>query len=773
MKNFQLLLSIIISFIFIQSSFVDAKTIKRNEYLKYAREAAEDYWKNYDEDIKKWVDRIDLKYVFGYMPTGNPLSFADVSANLYKITGEQKYAQWARKVLVEYGNLRNYYPADFWKNKPGFEKGVPPLPDFFNAPQYIKAYKILKNTKFLSPADKAIITENIAISCDHQVRSQEWGAMNRGILRAEVFYLAAITIPEHPHAKTWAMVAQSIIDDCWRSWEIEDATHYNAIHYYSLVSLSDYLADKDLWKEAVTRYAMQFFTRLMAPWGMLPDYGDSYLYGNWNRWIAIFEYAATKYQDPEIKYAANRISQNLWNFQAQPKSMWLATIAMDCYHWADDKIVPKAPAGTSELVLDDAVGKKIIFRTGYEPNDTYLLVNYKDEGIAGFMSRDYLRRSIAIEEEKVTHGHADENDISLFMADGCVLLHDGGYRDFMPSGPFGAYRADYFHNRVVVRKDKIFKGQKKGQYRYATTDSVAVPGQNVYDFVRNSGAYRPVQTELIDFLATENFDYSRSRVTDQRMGYQHDRIVNWVKPLNVFVVFDVVKFLVDDFYTSVNFWHTRKILAQGENFFDTQYDSLQKNTSPTHKSLLIYFPEGDQNGRMIGHDPEKRYWQNEIAIHQTLSRWHDVGDVATFTTILIPHETGSDLDQLMQKIELIDVDRYPQATGVKIHDGGKEYYVCSKLDRMIDIHYQDRRPQYDYEHGKVQYGEFETDAQQLFAVLEKDMLKFTSVYCVKLTYKNQILFEQKPVDFGLQYTDGVDRPGIGKLRYWQDEIKIK
>ena len=773
MKLFKILFLICLYVCFASSSFGQINRVKRSEYLRYAKEAAEDYWNTYDEDLKAWVDRIDLKYVFGYTPPGNPISLAYVNAWLNKITGEKKYAERARKCLVEIGDFRKYYPEDFWKNVPGYESGVPALTSFFTMPMYIKAFELLKATKFLSEADEKIIVENIAESCDHQIRYQEWGAMNRGILRAESFYLAAITIPEHPHAKTWKMLAQSIIDDCWGAWEIEDATHYNAIYLYSLVSLVEYLDERDFWNEAVTRYTMQFYTRQLAPYGMIPDYGDAYLNGNWHRFIAVFEKAATMYHDPEIKYVANRIHQQWWEMDAARKSMWLAVIAMDCYRWANDEIIPKEPPGKSELILDDVIGKKIVFRTGYQPNDTYLMVNYKDEGIAGFMSREYLRKSIATEEEKMTHGHSDENDIPLLMVDGCVLLHDGGYRDYMPSGIYGAYRADYFHNRVIVRKDKLFKGQKKGEHRYSTRDQEAVPGQNVYDFVRNSGAYRQVRTELIDFLATENFDYSRSRLIDDKRHFQHDRIVNWVKPLNIFVIFDVVKFLEDDFYTSVNFWHTRKILTQGENYFDTQYDSLGSTAFPLHKALLIYFPEGTGEGRMIGTDPEKRYWHDEIAIHQTLSGWHYAGDIATFTTVLIPHDTTADVSILMKKIEMVYADAYPKAVGLKITDSGKMYYVCSKLDRMMDLHYKDTRPQYDYEHGKVTYDDFETDAQQFFAIVNGNTIDYTSIYAVKLLYKGKALFEQLPVPFGLQFDGAPERHGIGKVRYWKDKLRLK
>ena len=752
--------------------FSQIHQIKRDDYLKYATEAAENYWNTYNEDVKKWVDRIDLKYVFGYNPPANFIYQAYVNAHLFKITGETKYTQRARKCLVEIGDFRKHYPKDFWRDKPGYESGVPAVGNFFTTPMYIKAFRMLKDTKHLSQKDKDIITENIAESCDHNTRYMEWGAMNRGVLRAEVFHLAAITIPDHPHAKTWKMISESITKDCWGTWEIEDASHYNGIHLYSLFSLVDFMDEDSFFNHAVTRYTIQFYAHLFAPYGMVPDFGDAHFNSSWRRYVAIFEKAATMYNDPELKYAANRIVNNLWDMDAERKSMWSAVIATDCYRWANDDIVPKEPPGKSELVLDDVVGKKIVFRSGYKPKDTYMLVNYKDEGIAGFMSRDYLRKTIPVEEEKMTHGHSDENDISLLMVDGSILLHDGGYRDYMPSGVFGAYRADYFHNRVVVRKDKIFKGQKKGQNRYATRDQGAVAGQNVYDFVRNSGAYREVRTELIDFLTTENFDYSRSRIIDDKRHFQYDRIVNWIKPLNIFVVFDVVKFLEDDYYTSVNFWHTRKIISHGKNYFDTQYDSLRNLSFPTNQSLLLYFPEGEKDGRMIGFDKEDRYYQTEFAIHQTISGWHYAGDVATFTTVLIPHKSGSDINGLMNKIELVQTGSYPKATGIKIVDNGKTYYICSKLDRMLDIHYKDTRPQYDYAHGRVQYDDFETDAQQLFAIVDSNAIEYTSVFSVKLLYKGKVLFEQLPIPFGLQFDGGPDRNGNGKVRYWQDRVVL-
>ncbi|MBN1542312.1 hypothetical protein JW992_09220 [candidate division KSB1 bacterium] len=764
----------VLGLVLLSSLYAQAEPVSRNDYLTYATQAAKAYWQTYDESIKAWADRIDVKWVFGYNPPGDPLSFCYVSANLYRITGEEKYALWAKKVLVEYGSFRDYYPSDFWSHKIGYEQGLPALSNFFTAPQYLKAFHILKGTKYLSKKEIETIIDNIAGSMNSQVRFQEWGAMNRAILRAENFIIAASVLPDHPDAKTWRAIGESILDDCWGAWQIEDAAHYNPIYLYSLISLVDFLGRDDYWNLAVTRYIMQFYTRLLAPHGMIPDFGDADLYGNWHRWPPILEHAASAYGDAEIKYAVNRIVSTHWDLEAEKKSMWLATIAMDCYRWASDEIQPQEPPQHSEKVLDDMVGKKIVFRDGYEPQDTYLLLNYKDEGQAGFLSRDYLRKTICVEEEKMTHGHSDENDITLFMTDGCVLLHDGGYRDYMPSGPFGAYRADYFHNRVVMRKDKLFKGQEAGLFRYSSPDSSAVKGQNVLDFIRNSGAYRETVTELIDFLRSDDFDYSRTRATYVDLKTQHDRIVTWVKPLNIFVVFDAVQFLQPDYYTTVNIWHTRQVLQQGDSYFLTHYDSLGRHALPTHKALLIVFPQGDDGGRMIGTDPEKRYYQDEIAIHQSLSRWHYAGEQAIFTTVLVPTDAqGSDIRSMVESIKMVDVDRKLGAVGVKIKSDGKTYYVCSKLDRDMDLHHLDRRPQYDYEHGKVRYDDFETDGHQFHAIIDGKKLDYQSIYTVKIAYKDRVLFEQPPADYGLQFEDGIDKPGVGKLRYWRDSVLIQ
>ena len=174
-----------------------------------------------------------------------------------------------------------------------------------------------------------------------------------------------------------------------------------------------------------------------------------------------------------------------------------------------------------------------------------------------------------LEPQREHHGHADENSIALLMSGGSVLLHDGGYRPDLPSGQYGAWRADYFHNRVVARKNKRDKTQ------------------NIYEFLRNSGAYRKVRTQKIDFLKFKDVDASRTRLVDDELGYQWDRVITWLRNKEMFVVIDGIKILRPDYYTFTNLWHTRQIRSQSDRLFDTAIDNE--------------LPVVDEGLRRIGH----------------------------------------------------------------------------------------------------------------------------------------------------------------------------
>jgi len=765
-------LSIIL--ILFAANFIQAqdqvKAVSKKEYMAYIEIAAEEAWKNLDESRKRWRENINVNYVFGYNPPSNDSYLAGLFANLYEIKKDKKYLNRIKELLVYYGKYKKAYPADFYKTKNEYANGLPALPNIFSFSKYVQGYECLKRYGKLSKEDQKTIENNIAESADFLVNFQEWGPMNRAMLRAEALTYGAKVLPNHPHQSKWKMLGEAIADDNWGQWEIEDATHYNAIWLYSLMGYASYVReDESLYQTPVMNYNFKYFLSLMSPAGVVPDFGDAYWNSNWNHMIVFFEKGAAVYKDPGMRWAAAKYFRRNLNPIPERKSIFTALILSDVVRWADFSIKAKAPNTQSQEALEDIVGKKVVFRNGWDPNSTYLLQNYRDEGDGGWLFREYLRTTIPVEEEKMHHGHSDENSIVLLMKNNSILLHDGGYRDYMPSGPYGAFRADYFHNRICVRDGKITFGQKQGEYRYATPNLEAVDGQTMLDFFRNSGAYRPVRTQKIDFLTLTHYDMSRTRIIDDNLGYEADRIINYVKELDWFVIFDVVRFKRDNYLTMANMWHTRKILDQGKGWYVTTYDSLRNIDVSGEERLLTYFPYQERLEEGVAN--QNRYWQDEKVIYQMIGRHGYPNDLQVFVTVLIPHSQKQDPQEIMKKIKMLDVESFPEAVGLTITSDNKKFIIGAKLDMQAELFRDWRRPRYDYNSGKTKYGDYETDAYHLFVVEDSQNIHFAITGAVKITHKNRVLHEQFPVEFGLNFDGTPDQKGVGKLRYWEEKVK--
>jgi hypothetical protein len=503
--------------------------------------------------------------------------------------------------------------------------------------------------------------------------------------------------------------------------------------------------------------------QLLTPHGNIADFGDSSWNGGWERFVPVYEKAATIFRNAQYKYVARRLTEGaLERIAKSGEQSIVANVYVgvgvgsafaDAHRWADDSVKPQAPSSTSQDVLEDVVGKKIVFRDGWDRTSVMMLLNYRDEGDGGSLGRDYLRQNLSVEEEKTHHGHADENSVALLMSGGSVLLHDAGYRPDLPSGQYGAWRADYFHNRVVARKNKRDKTQ------------------NVFEFLRNSGAYRRVRTQKIDFLKFKDVDASRTRLIDDELGYQWDRVITWLRGKETFVVIDGIKILRPDYYTFTNLWHTRRILSQGERLFDTAIDRIGADELPQNKSLLVYFPENTQ-GKQIGTFPITRHFQDETAIYQTVSSSYKAGDYEFFVTILRPRQARGDDNFHPANFRLLEVDKAGKAIGLEITDGQEKSVVCVKLDLEMDLAREPVGPRYQFDLGRVKYGDFVTDASYLFAAIKSNEVSYSAATMTKILYRDQTLMEALPNTFGLQLDGAPPRTGYARWRFWEDRVKL-
>jgi hypothetical protein len=735
----------------------------RRDYLRHIEQAAERGWAEYPKVIADWKRTYRTSELWGYDAPGQPVYLADLLGFLYLETKDQSYAARAREILVSYGELKKPYDTPEYRAKRAeYREGVPALANFFYMPAYSRAYMRVRESGVFSPADRAQIEQELAFSLDHIFYFPEWGAHNRAMLRAESLYYGALALAHHPRAAKWKQLAATLAADSLTQWEVEDASGYSAVWLYSLFSYADASGNRELFDSPLVRYALDYFLQLVAPHGAVVDFGDSHWRGGWDRFIPVFEKAATVYRDGRYKWAAGELLRRAAELQtgAGPGAAGpfvvgagVGSAFTDACRWADDSLTPRKPTSLSQEVLDDVVGKKVVFRTGWEPTSTFLLLNYRDEGDGGWLHRDFLRRTISVEEEKMHHGHADENSVALLMSGGSVLLRDGGYRPGLPSGEWGAWRADYFHNRVVARKNKRDKNQ------------------GVFEFLRNSGAYRPVTTQKVDFLKFRDADVSRTRVTDMELGYRWDRVITHVKEGDYFIVVDGIKALRPDYFTFTNLWHTRKILSQGPLHFDTAYDRVGNETLPDAKSLLVYFPENG-GGKQAGTYAEQRHFQDETAIYQTVSSHYEAGQTEVFVTVLIPHAKGEDLNQRMKQIRLMKVDKFPAAVGVEVDDGARKLALGVKLDWEMDLTNGGVGPRYVWERGRVRYGEFETDASFLFAAVAGPEVRWAAATMTKVLYRDRPLMEARPYTFGLQLDGAPPRAGYARWRFWEDTARV-
>jgi len=751
---------------------VDAAESDRSltHYVEFARAAADWTWDHYDELEAAWKKTIDPKNVFGYRPPPRFLEMATIYAFLYEKERNEVYADRAKKVLTTYADYRDFFPAEAVARRADYSDGMPALPDFFTTMRYIKPFDCLRRHGRLTDGQIAACETVIAESVEYTLRTQEWGAMNRAALRAETIAWALRALPDHECAPRWRTIEEGLVADNFGTWEIEDATIYHGVWLYALLGYAD-AADRmeELFDTPEMFYYAKYFLHLLCPDGMIPDFGDANWRSNWSLYLVFFEAAAAAYDDPRLKWAADTIADKFVDL-GNVKHIGLAYHLLDCFRWGTDDLAPEPPRTLSEEVMDDVVGKKVVLRNGWTPDSTYLLLNYRDEGDGGYLFRQYLRDTIPVEEEKMTHGHADENSFVLLMKNGSVLLHDGGYRDYMPSGPFGAYRQDYFHNRLCVRQEKIWMGQAAGEARYANKFE-AVPGQSILDFLHNAGSYRPVRTQKIDFLTFHDFDYSRTRLIDESLGYEWDRAVVYVKDPELFVVCDILKARAEEYFTAANLWHTRKIVARGDHWYDTVYDAIGKVELPTSTHLLVHFPRPQH--KLEGVENEMRHYQEELVIHETAAQHFELGGHIAFVTVLVPHAASDDPLPWLDKIESIEPEPAGAGLLVTINDAGRLISIGVKRDLRMDIARDWRRPRYTYEAGRIAYGALETNGDFFFATREANKLAFTVVNLTRATYGEQILFDQGPSMFGLAFDGSPDKEGVGKVRYWRDTVELE
>lgn len=674
----------------------------------------------------------------GQEPRLMPEALAVIDAFLYEVTGEDGYAASAGQLLPE-GDYALY--------------------------EYIRAYRTVADSPSISAQQRSAIETRVGdLACRFLDGHVEWGAMNHATnYIVDGLTAASQLLPDHPRADDWGQMAEKMLATSWGKWGIEDSQNYCPIWLMPMVQYADITGRREFFSLPTTVYYFHYFVQLLCPTGTIPEFGDGGYEGSWERYVCLLERGAKEYGNGQMKWAARKVFEACRDIH-EPMSRglvpWLnwtlhfAARITDAYRWCDDSVEEEAPTDSSREVLEDAIGKKIVFRNGWNSDSTYMLLNYMDVPGWGVDGRDQLRTTIPVEAEKTHHGHADENSICMLMSRGALLLNESGYRETDTTGPSGEWRADTYHNRLVARH------------------GLADPQTRLLPFLQDEGRYRFVSTRNLHFHRLRSVDVSRTRLDDAERGYRWDRVVVYLRELDWFVLLDVVKVLESGEYTFADLLYSGHVVEENETSYRVHIDNMGSvcdlpNASDT--DLLICFPGAGETRR--GAEHVRRSLQTQVCVYQARSQRYTAGDYVAFTAVLVPLAADQPSGAIDSRLHAIESDDGRPGAGVRIDRDDGYVQIAACLDPEAAYIENNVRPRYSYESGYSRYGDLETDARFTCLDVSGRKVSYSLVEATRLMFDDRELFAPPVID--MRQDDGIwKRPGVVRWRAWEGETEL-
>lgn len=711
------------------------------EYIQIIEKAHARETGRLQEQIEKSLQQIQTATpLFGYFPTRWVLDYAATCAFLYAQKQEAQLAEQARKALFFYQEWQKLLPDTAAASRPEYEDGIPPMDMVFSPAIFVPTVQAIRPA--LNPGELEALVEILANTLRSIWRFPEWGGHNRAILRASGLAMAAAAFPEHADAGGWASLADELAEESWGRWSIEDAMLYQP-HWLRALFL--YAEGRGRVAEVrdmlQPRLHLKAAAQMVSPLGILPDFGDSHWIADshWE-WLACLEWGAAAYGDPGMKWAANQLYLGR---QSEPPDAHTATVAALALRWMDES-VPAIPPVNAEDALDDLVAKKLVWRTGWDPEATYACLNFRDEGDYGRVARDYLRTTLAVTAEKMHHGHADEGGFSMLVHAGTLLLHESGYRE---SPPDGIYRSTVYHNRLVWRS-----GRPSG-------------GQGLLEFLRGDGRYLPVRTERLYQTRVAGASFRRVRITDEVQKLTWDRSIVFLPDLPCWIVIDSAKAEQGCFRTLSQLWWTTDILAQGSDWYETHISSLMGWSNRKEAALLVCQPAVPGQSGAAAVLPFRRHFQEELAMARSWTGEQIAGRYLNFVTVLWPHPY-TDLDEgRARAVKVVTSQPAGRGIGVGISWKEHEYFFSTLNDLSVGAGQEDIRPTYTAELGNTVCGPVASDAAFVAVHKGPGGQKAGFINGTFLALDGKILYQGKP--HAMFQEDATARPGIPARFRWE------
>ncbi|OAM88896.1 TonB-dependent receptor [Termitidicoccus mucosus] len=294
----------------------------------------------------------------------------------------------------------------------------------FGLDTVVELYQLLAGLGEFTAPELADIEQKLALCADAVMTGGlEYGSFNRASSRGSgLAAVAAIpSLAAHAHRADWLQFANAIWND-WRhaapAWKapgaaanvidtFEDARGYNGL--WASTTLRQAVA-MDRLGDLLTPETEAFFARfahLVAPNGVMPDYGNCYWNHGLTFWLSAFERLGHLYQRSDFLENATAVAA----FIARNPGMEIdeTSALVDACRAVDATPAALVPADRPGAVVTTRTGDfgdvffdKLYLRTGTTAADAYAAVDLHDGGY---------------------HGHEDGGALLLHTSGSSVLLH--------------------------------------------------------------------------------------------------------------------------------------------------------------------------------------------------------------------------------------------------------------------------------------------------------------------------------------------------------------
>jgi len=609
---------------------------------------------------KKGYERYILTHVKGdverVMPNAVKIraahSLNDILASytLYRVTGQQRYADWTRaglEIALEHMN-KSTDPADIlhtlvvlmkvrsfvWQNDPDSTLAPPGIEEEIGR-QWVRVAKDPPSWMFL-----------------------EYGFHNRcwhrwAYIKIMDYYARKLKVQIDPRYRQYIQWHEAKDRPVALGDSTDNSTNYHWVFFrypvlwHMTEGTLDQLGKHPGYLAALTRYRQH-----SGPSGVTPHFGDG---SGWLTGVgpalAYYELMGRVTKDGRFRWQAHRIAEYLYNHfwprhnQYHGPQDGVNTGFCLAWLWADESVKPVERSRASRMTMRPRV-------VALKPEE--------EDRPYGFRRTKFIA-DLAPDKLILSSGNRAESLWSLVE-----LVDKGGHCGQLPGHVASLMR----HDAALLAGQGYYERSQDFNNVVWVEDLDGVPADP-----------RPIRTEVPRFVEDRDATYVRIRVLRYgKLPVTSERDIVFVKDAFVLVK-DRLTFHKAMKVRVGPCWQTRNVGPQsGTSWFNAYYDQLYHTglgqgrgihafRNPAWDLLVSFSPRKGYRQSLLDRYDENPYRNSPVRMRQSWAGIVKAGQVLTFTTVLLPHKPAFDVTPFAKRVEFLVDDNDNTLVRVQ-HDAG-------------------------------------------------------------------------------------------------------